>query len=160
MKKQLISLIIIFAFLIACKEKPVKIEDAVKKEDIKNIKRDTQSEKTKPVPEFINRDTVKISSSGPFKHKIKVGDIVAFYLPQFGSTGEESDYNVDNKEVLSFVGSAFEYSNPKNAGMPGGDSGTTYLLLEAKKSGNCILKIREIFRGKLKSEMNYRIVVE
>ena len=85
---------------------------------------------------------------------------MAFNLPQFGSTGEKSDYNVENKEVLSFVGSAFEYSNPKNAGMPGGDSGTTYLFLEAKKVGNSILKISKIFRGKLKSELNYKISVE
>ena len=156
----LLSLLFIFSSLIACKEKPVKIDDAVKKEGTKSSESDTLAEKKKPVPEFIDRDTLKISSDGPFMHKVKVGDIVSFSLPEFGSTGEESNYSIDNEEVLILAGSAFEYSNPSKAGMPGGDSGNTFLHLQAKKAGNCNLKIQKIFRAKLKSELNYKITVE
>lgn len=159
MKSQLLCRIVIFAFLVARKEKPVKIDDAIKKEVPKTIKSDTQAEKTKPVPEFIDRDTVKISSSCPFIHKIKVGDIVSFYLMQFGSIGERSNYTLDNEEVLVFAGSASDAKYSNERGLDGNKSGATFFL-EAKKSGICNLKISKIFRGKLKSELNYKITVE
>jgi hypothetical protein len=160
MKSKILCLLLIFSSLLACNEKPVKINDTVKNEGTEKKERDSNPEKTKPLPEFIVRDTIKINSDGPFMHKIKVGDIVSFHLPQFGSIGEESDYSIDNKEVLILAGSTFEYSNPSKAGMPGGDSGSTFLHLQAKKSGTCNLKISKIFRGKLKSELNYKITVE
>ena len=160
MKNQLLCLLFIFACLVACKEKALKIDDAVKKEVPKTIKSDTQAEKTKTVPENINRDTLEISSDGPFIHKIKVGDIVTFYLMQFGSIGEEWEYSLDNKEVLVFSGSTYEDSNPSNTSIEKGGKSYVNLFLEAKKSGSCNLKISKIFRGKLKSELNYKITVE
>jgi hypothetical protein len=143
---------------VSCKEKPVKIDDAVQKENTQIIKSDTIPEKTKPAPEIIKRDTLEISSDGPFIHKIKLGSIVTFYLMQFSSIGEEWEYSIDNKDVLVMTGSNYENSNPSSI-VKGGKSSAN-LFLEAKKVGNCNLKISKIFRGKLKSELNYKITVE
>ncbi len=154
----LLTLLLIFSSLIACKEKPVKIDDAVQKEDTQIIKSDTIPEKTKPAPEIIKRDTLEISSDGPFIHKIKLGSIVTFYLMQFSSIGEEWEYSIDNKDVLVMSGSNYENSNPSS--IEKGGKSSANLFLEAKKVGNCNLKISKIFRGKLKSELNYNITVE
>lgn len=154
----LLTLLLIFSSLIACKEKPVKIDDAVQKEDTQIIKSDTIPEKTKPAPEIIKRDTLEISSDGPFIHKIKLGSIVTFYLMQFSSIGEEWEYSIDNKDVLVMSGSNYENSNPSS--IEKGGKSSANLFLEAKKVGNCNLKISKIFRGKLKSELNYKITVE
>lgn len=59
MKKCLIYMLFIFVSLIACNEKPLEVNNTVKNEAAKKIESDTVVEKTKPLPEKIDRDTVK-----------------------------------------------------------------------------------------------------
>jgi len=92
-------------------------------------------------------------------YKIKVGDIVSFYLMQFASIGKNSKYTLDNEEVLVFAGSASDSKSSNDREKDGNKSGATFFL-EAKKSGTCNLKISTIYRGDLKSELNYKINVE
>jgi hypothetical protein len=86
--------------------------------------------------------------------------LISCRLYQFSSTGLNTEYSIDNEKVLSLSQNKREFSDPSKSEMSGGDKGHSMVVFEATKAGICNLVISEIYRGKLRKELKYKIIVE
>jgi hypothetical protein len=160
----------------SCKEKNTGSVDTEVK--VEAAKEDTTEKKSEPIVEKITidspktisnvepkvekkvRDTIKIDLEKQADYNLKVGQLISCSLYQFGSTGLRTTYSIDNDEVLLLVGNKREFNNPSKSDMQGGDRGYSIVVFEAQKAGTCNLVISEMYRGKLRKELKYRIIVE
>lgn len=172
MRNSLFSMLLFFSILtVACTEKRTNsnntkfVKDSTeKKSDAVSENMASDSQKTiatiKPKVDRIVRDTIKIDLGKQSDYKIKVGQLISCRLYQFSSTGLNTEYSIDNDEVLALSRNKREFANPSKSEMPGGDKGHSNVVFEATKAGICNLVIREMYRGNLRKELKYKIIVE
>jgi len=172
MRNSLFSLILFFSILaVACTGKHSNSNDTKSVEDTTEKKSEAISEKIasdsqktittiKPKVNRIVRDTIKIDLENQSDYKIKVGQLISCRLYQFSSTGLNTEFSIDNDEVLSLSRNKREFTNPSKSEMPDGGKGHSNVVFEATKAGICNLVIREMYRGNLRKALKYKIIVE
>jgi hypothetical protein len=81
--------------------------------------------------------------------------------PVHESVGIDCQYEISDDKVLALIDSKVKYDSPWRmiSGMTGADSAQMTLIFKANKTGAVILKIHEIFRGKLKETKSIGITV-
>ena len=87
-----------------------------------------------------------------------VGDSIVFTGLEHNSVGlvYEIEYDVDKFDVTK----DFEYKNPKNKRMRGGDKGTATYTLRPKAKGKYTLYEVETFKGKEQKRIEHKVVVK
>jgi hypothetical protein len=98
-------------------------------------------------PEEINiNDKDKIS--------VNVGDLLSYHYKYHASVGFDSNYTVDNTDIIDIIDTRIEYYYPERMKDPmitGADKAKGTFVFEAKKPGNAIIMINNEFRFKVES---------
>lgn len=97
----------------------------------------------------------------PFKknYEMKVGDKAYYSGAEHGSVGTQVNAWSADSEVLKLLSKSFEYDNPENAEMSGGDAGSETYIFEAMKPGKGVVKIEKSYRGDVTDEIELIIEV-
>ena len=116
-----------------------------------------------PISEINNKtaiDTIVIDSRNQKEYKIKIGQLISYICYSKPSTGLSGDYKIDNTEVIKLQDEKREYFNPESLHLDGGDDSKLTLVFIALKSGTCILKTWDDYRGEKQNEATVKIIVE
>ncbi|MEM7105218.1 MAG: hypothetical protein AAF502_18920 [Bacteroidota bacterium] len=90
---------------------------------------------------------------------IKPGQKLYYAAKVHASVGSAVSVSVADKTIVKIGDEIFEYDNPKNAKMPGGDAATEYYIFEGVKKGATTIQIDEVFRGEIEASHSIKINV-
>jgi hypothetical protein len=91
---------------------------------------------------------------------LKVGQIAHFSYKVHASVGVAGETEIKDETIAKIKNKEFKFDNENDAKMPGGDSASETIFIEALKKGETTLTYRDVFRGKVEQTTEIKIVVE
>ncbi|HAS45579.1 MAG TPA: hypothetical protein DCS93_34160 [Microscillaceae bacterium] len=92
--------------------------------------------------------------------KLKVGQKAYYQATIHGSVGFMTSVSSASYRIFKLIDTHFAYKDARKARMSGGDKATKTFVFEALKTGNTVLTIKDIFRGKIKATYKINVIVE
>jgi hypothetical protein len=91
---------------------------------------------------------------------LKVGQTATFAYKVHASVGVAGETEIKDETIAKIQKKELKFDNEENAKMPGGDSATETIFIEALKKGETTLTYRDVFRGKVEQTSEIKITVE
>ena len=130
-------------------------------EKTEHSKKPKKGKKSKNPKTTVNiMDTISINPLRSSDYTIKVGQNISYSYVEHGSVGIGSEYSVENNKVLELKDKVITYKNPANTGLPGGDEASLRLIFTGKEKGTTTLTIKNMFRGSVEDEYQFKITVD
>ncbi|MFW9868533.1 MAG: hypothetical protein ACFFEL_02800 [Candidatus Thorarchaeota archaeon] len=95
--------------------------------------------------------------------RLSVGETVYYAFHRHGSVGEDAEFEIENKEVITHERTETEYIHIEKMKKPewtGGDAERGKWFFKALRLGSTRLTVRVLFRFEVESECTVKIVVE
>ncbi len=102
---------------------------------------------------------IECKETGPIE--VKVDDVFYYGFHRHGSVGEDAEFEIGDKTIISHESTEAEYLHPERMkpGWTGGDAERCKWLFKALKPGTTTIIVRVLFRFEVESECTMQIKV-